>query len=172
MLATTRAPRASNPGSSDSIHASTPGPWSPTLLSIPPGTSTSRGGALPGQGSGASDFTTTAPISPRSKKAPSSAPCPAVPDAVITGLGRLTDPTLAPRSGPPPREEITGGGVAGLLRGTPAGCAPRGRGGPSRLSRRPRPRAPGRGGGRATGAPWAPPLCGAPPPDGPAPRGR
>ena len=66
MLATTRAPVASTPGSSSSNQRATPGPWRPTLLIIPAGVSWTRGAALPAHGSGDSDFTTTAPMRDRS----------------------------------------------------------------------------------------------------------
>ena len=63
MLATTRAPFRASAGSSDASHLSTPGFWSPTLLSIPPAISrgTNRGAGLPAQTSADRDLTTTAP---------------------------------------------------------------------------------------------------------------
>ena len=66
MLATTRAPRSLRSGSSCATHAATPGPWSPTELSMPAGVSCTRGARLPGQGCADSDFTTTAPRVERS----------------------------------------------------------------------------------------------------------
>jgi hypothetical protein len=65
--ATTRAPAARRGGRSCSSQAVTPGPWSPTLLSMPMPVSVTRSGGLPGQGSALSDFTTTAPRAPRSR---------------------------------------------------------------------------------------------------------
>jgi hypothetical protein len=41
-------------------------------------------------------LTTTAPKLPKGKERPSSAPWPAVPLAVMTGLGKVTDPTATP----------------------------------------------------------------------------
>src|SRR5207248_9809687 len=96
--ATIRALVASSSGSSSASHASAPGFWRPTLFSIPPSVSWRRGAALPAHGSADSDLTTTAPNDDRSRYAPSSAPCPAVPDAVITGLGNSTEPTVAAMS--------------------------------------------------------------------------
>ena len=103
MLTTTRAPAASRAGRSRASHAATPGPWSPTLFSIPPETGFKRGGGFPGQGSAESDFTTTAPSAARSKYAASSAPWPEVPDAVITGFGSSTEPIEVVRSTLPRR---------------------------------------------------------------------
>src|SRR5438270_10428982 len=100
MLATTRAPRASRVGRSCSSQASTPGFWRPTLFNIPAAVSCSLGGGLPAHGSAERDFTTTAPSPDRSTYSPSSVPCPAVPDAVMTGLGNSTLPTVVDRSKP------------------------------------------------------------------------
>ncbi len=66
MLATTVAPVASSGGSSSRSHTSTPGPWRPTELSMPPWVSCTRGAGLPGHGSADSDLTTTAPSADRS----------------------------------------------------------------------------------------------------------
>jgi hypothetical protein len=66
MLATTRAPASTRAGSSSRLHASTPGPCRPTLLSMPAAVSCTRGAGFPGHGSAASDFTTTAPREARS----------------------------------------------------------------------------------------------------------
>ena len=60
---------------------------------MPPWVSWTRGAGLPGQGSADSDLTTTAPSDPRSTKRPSSSPWPAVPDAVMIGPSRVTEPT-------------------------------------------------------------------------------
>src|SRR4051812_17091038 len=98
MEATTRAPVATRAGRSSASHAATPGPCSPTALTMPAGTVWRRGAALPDHGYGASDLATTAPRAARSTAPASSAPCPAVPDAVSTGLGRTTEPTVAVRS--------------------------------------------------------------------------
>ena len=78
-------------------------------------------------------------------KAPSSAPCPAVPEAVITG--REPDRSNAGREVhfAPERPAPHGAGSAKSLGarpapgGAPGGCAPRGGGGPSRRCRRRRP---------------------------------
>ena len=64
--ATTRAPVSSSGGRSSVSHASTPGPWRPTLLIIPATVSCTRSGGLPVHGIADSDFTTTAPSDPRS----------------------------------------------------------------------------------------------------------
>src|SRR5205823_737751 len=79
-------------------HAITPGPWRPTEFSRPAGTGRRRGGGLPAHGHAASDLTTTAPSPLKSPRSASSAPWPAVPDAVNTGLGRTTVPTRVLRS--------------------------------------------------------------------------
>ena len=63
MLTTTRAPDARNGGRSSATQAASPGPCSPTLLSMPAPTSCTRGAGLPGHGSTDSDLTTTAPRS-------------------------------------------------------------------------------------------------------------
>ena len=94
MLATTVAPARSSPGSTWSRQCGTPGPCSPTALSIPDGVGRSRGAGLPLHSNAASDLTTTAPSSARSNDPASSVPYPAVPDAVITPLRSVTDPTL------------------------------------------------------------------------------
>src|SRR5664279_3909875 len=101
MLTTTRAPTAASLGRSSAIHASRPGPWSPTLLSIPAGVWWTRGAAFPGHGSTDRDLTTTAPSSDRGKYACSSSAWPAVPEAVITGLGSSTEPRRTERSTSP-----------------------------------------------------------------------
>src|SRR5580693_5034186 len=93
MLTTTRAPDSPSAGRSSVTHAASPGPWSPTLLSMPAPTSCTRGAGLPGQGSTESDLTTTAPSSPSAPYSDSSVPCPDVPDAVMTGLASSTAPT-------------------------------------------------------------------------------
>ncbi len=101
MLTTTRAfARCSAPRSIAS-HDSTPGPCNPTLFNIPSRASCNRGAALPAQGSAASDFTTTAPSRASGKYASSSAACPLVPDAVITGFGNSTSPTFVLASNSP-----------------------------------------------------------------------
>ena len=92
ILTTTRAFRARNAGRSSSSQLSIPGFWSPTELIIPEEAPCTRGLGLPAHGSTESDFTTTAPSSDRSKYAANSAPWPAVPDAVITGFGSVTEP--------------------------------------------------------------------------------
>src|ERR1700722_11059132 len=93
MLTTTRDPDWCSAGRSSATHAASPGPCRPTLLSIPDPTSCPRGAGLPGHGSTDSDFTTTAPSSPSAPYSESSVPCPDVPDAVSTGLGRVMLPT-------------------------------------------------------------------------------
>src|SRR3546814_10927026 len=77
-----------------------PGPCSPTLLIIPAVVSCTRIGGLPAQGSADRDLTTTAPNEERSRYELSSAPCPAVPEAVMTGFGRTTDPIRVAMSAP------------------------------------------------------------------------
>jgi len=67
MLATMRAPVPRSAGRSSSNHAATPGPWSPTALSIPAVVGCRRGAGFPSQGKAASDFTTTAPRPDRSR---------------------------------------------------------------------------------------------------------
>src|SRR5580692_644992 len=94
MLTTTRAPDWPSAGRSSVTHAASPGPWRPTLLSMPAPTSWTRGAGLPGHGSTESDLTTTAPRSANPPYADSSVPCPDVPEAVITGLERVTLPTF------------------------------------------------------------------------------
>ena len=96
--ATTRAPVASSAGRSSASQAATPGPWRPTELIIPAVVSCTRSGGFPATGSACSDFTTTAPSAARSRYGASSAPWPAVPEAVITGLGNLTEPTVTAMS--------------------------------------------------------------------------
>src|SRR5581483_997845 len=98
MLATTRAPADTNAGSDRSNHAGTPWFCKPTELSMPAAVEWTRGAALPSHGAADNDLTTTAPSDARSKYAPSSAPYPAVPDAVRIGLGRTTVPTRTDRS--------------------------------------------------------------------------
>ena len=93
MLTTTRAPEACSAGRSSANHAPNPGPWRPTLLSMPASTSCTLGAGLPGHGSTDSDFTTTAARSPSAPYAASSVPCPDVPEAVMTGLTSSTPPT-------------------------------------------------------------------------------
>src|ERR1700689_4656395 len=94
MLTTTRAPVSLSAGRSSVTHAARPGPWRPTLLSMPAPTSCTRGAGLPGHGSTESDLTTTAPRSAHPPDSDSPVPCPDVPDAVSTGLERATLPTL------------------------------------------------------------------------------
>src|SRR5271170_4602543 len=94
MLTTTRAPESCSAGRSSVTHAASPGPWRPTLLSMPAPTSCTRGAGFPGHGSTESDLTTTAPRSRSAPYSDSSVPCPDVPEAVSTGLARLTLPTL------------------------------------------------------------------------------
>jgi hypothetical protein len=65
MLATTRAPVAASGGRSSANQCRTPPPCRPTLLSIPPRTSRTRGAGLPGQAAADWDFATTAPRAPR-----------------------------------------------------------------------------------------------------------
>src|SRR3546814_9745906 len=77
-----------------------PGPCSPTLLIIPAVVSCTRIGGLPAQGSADRDLTTTAPNEERSRYELSSAPCPAVPEAVMTGVGRTTAPIRVALSAP------------------------------------------------------------------------
>src|SRR5439155_8707816 len=98
MLATTRAPVASSGGSSSSSHASAPAFCNPTLLIIPASLSYTRGAAFPAHASADTDFVTTAPSEERSIYRANSAPCPAHPDAVRTGLAREREPTCASRS--------------------------------------------------------------------------
>src|SRR5436190_18325090 len=93
MLATTRAPTRSRSGSSSARHASTPGFCRPTLLSMPAPASCTRGAGFPAHGVADNDFTTTAPSLEKSRYRASSVPRPAVPEASMTGLGRVTDPT-------------------------------------------------------------------------------
>ena len=52
MLTTTRARAASRAGRSRASHAATPGPWSPTLFSIPPATGFRARRRIPGPGFG------------------------------------------------------------------------------------------------------------------------
>ena len=74
--------------------AATPGPCSPTALIIPTPVGCSRGAGLPAHSNAASDLTTMRAERRRGRgTTASSAPCPAVPDAVITGFGSSTDPT-------------------------------------------------------------------------------
>src|ERR1700683_4662646 len=94
MLTTTRATVSLSAGRSAVTHAARPGPCRPTLLSMPAPTSCTRGAGLPGHGSTESDLTTTAPRSANAPYSDSSVPCPDVPEAVITGLERVTLPTL------------------------------------------------------------------------------
>src|SRR5580692_5873538 len=94
MLTTTRAPDSPSAGRSSVTHAASPGPWRPTLLSMPAPTSCTRGAGLPGQGETESDLTTTAPRSANAPYSDSSVPCPDVPEAVSTGLEKVTLPTL------------------------------------------------------------------------------
>ena len=86
MLATTVAPARRQLGQLLLEPGGHAGFCRPTLLTIPPASGCRRGAGLPAHGSTETDFTTTAPRAARSTMAPSSAPCPAVPDAVITGL--------------------------------------------------------------------------------------
>ena len=160
MLATTRAPHASSAGRSCSSHASTPGPWRPTLLIIPAAVSCTRSGGLPGLGLGVQRLHDHRAERPRGRcRPPSSAPCPAVPDAVMIGLGSTTDPTVVVMSTDlvlarirAPWCESPGQFAARVTRapagrvgrgrcrgGTPAASAPRARGGRARRCPRPPP---------------------------------
>src|ERR1700727_798419 len=94
MLTTTLAPDSCSAGRSSSTQAASPGPCRPTLLSMPAPTSCTRGAALPAHGSTESDLTTTAPNWSSAPYSESSMPCPDVPEAVSTGFGRATLPTL------------------------------------------------------------------------------
>src|ERR1700734_3691251 len=115
MLTTTRAPDSPSAGRSSVTHAASPGPWRPTLLSMPAPTSCTRGAGLPGQGETESDLTTTAPRSANAPYSDSSVPCPDVPEAVSTGLEKVTLPTL----------------VASMAARRPAGAALTGRRSPA-----------------------------------------
>jgi len=66
MLATTRAPVASNAGSSSASQWRMPGPCRPTALIIPAPAGCTRGDGLPAHSNAANDFTTTAPSADRS----------------------------------------------------------------------------------------------------------
>ena len=78
--------------------AATPGPCSPTALSIPCGVGCSRGAGLPAHSKAASDLTTTAPSADEvEERRQLGRRSPAVPDAVITGLRQLDRPDAAPR---------------------------------------------------------------------------
>src|SRR3546814_17194896 len=88
-----------------------PGPCSPTLLIIPAVVSCTRIGGLPAQGSAARDLTTPAPHEERPRFEVSPAPGPPLPPAVITGVGRTTDPnrgalSAAPHPGPEARPPL------------------------------------------------------------------
>ena len=77
-------------GMSRSTKRSIPGFWSPTAFNIPPYTSATRGAGFPGHGTFATPFVTTAPNLFRSTNSAYSAPEPNVPEAVMTGLFKVT----------------------------------------------------------------------------------
>src|SRR5439155_5156543 len=79
-------------------HASAPAFCNPTLFSIPASLSYTRGAGLPPHASADTDFVTTAPSADKSMYRANSSPCPAHPDAVITGCVRETEPTPVRRS--------------------------------------------------------------------------
>src|ERR1700729_1606234 len=144
MLTTTRAPAACSAGRSSAVQAARPGPCRPTLFSMPAPTSCTRGAGLPGQGSTDSDLTTTAPSRLRSPYSDSSVPCPDVPDAVSTGLGRARLPTLvasvAARRTSGAALTAPASGVSGSVGdGGPAGVAPAADAPPRRRSPPPPP---------------------------------
>src|ERR1700684_4095401 len=142
MLTTTRAPDSCSAGRSSVTHAARPGPWRPTLLSMPAPTSCTRGAGLPGHGSTESDLTTTAPRSANRPYSDSSVPCPDVPDAVSTGLARAPLPTLVARvDGRGPWGAPLTRGCFPRPDGDPGGRAPGG-GAPARRRCPPRPPGP------------------------------
>ena len=97
-------------GMSLSIKTSMPGFCRPMAFNIPPYTSAIRGVGLPGQGTFATPFVTTAPNLFKSTNSPYSIPEPKVPEPVITGFLNSTPAifTLVFIRFPPPVPQIRG----------------------------------------------------------------
>ena len=92
--ATVFALACSSAGKYSLRHRATPGPLSPTELSIDSPHEATRGAGLPAHSNAARDFTTIPPSVERSPYSDNSAPSPPVPAAVRTGPLSSTVPTV------------------------------------------------------------------------------